>query len=157
MRGKACLKVLLEHSKFKRQLQQAVLDDYFVTFQCFPMVDYVHEQDPVDYIYGTEYDLEETLKPKRPLLDYVLAYATLPFLLFHVSLNVCLYASGRRDSYFREGFFMVFIAHSAADAVVIVHVRNGCRKLFANITLEKHGPDSSPRKTLVGNTGVSGP
>lgn len=54
--------------------------------------------------------------------DYIHAYATLPFLVFHISLILCLYASGRQDPTYREGFFVLFMILSVADAIVVFHV-----------------------------------
>lgn len=102
-------------------MNQYVLDDYFVSFWCLPTVDYVHGQD--QDVPGPGFDLDESLQPKRPLFEYFLAYATLPFLILHVSLIVCFCAAGRRDAWFREGFFVVLIALLTVDAVAIVHVR----------------------------------
>ncbi|KAH7708062.1 hypothetical protein AAVH_24686 [Aphelenchoides avenae] len=56
----------------ERQLQQSVFDDYFVTFQCLPMVDYLHYADLAEEVYGPGVDLDESLQPKRTLFDYVM-------------------------------------------------------------------------------------
>lgn len=71
---------------------------------------------------GDEVAEEDSQISRFSLFDYVHAYAVLPFLVFHVSLIVCVCAAGRSDSTFRDGFFVIFTALSIVDAFVVMHV-----------------------------------
>ncbi|KAH7698929.1 hypothetical protein AAVH_33972, partial [Aphelenchoides avenae] len=97
--------------------------DYYVAFECSPLVADLVDSDAADYASHDSDSVRVTAVNTQYSLttfDYVHAYAMLPFLVFHISLIVVLYRAGHHDSTFREGFFVLFTLLSVVDAWTVI-------------------------------------